>query len=147
VTRGKGARQSPAVEASSVTGDGSRWNPVNDFLINGLRHIDGRLLAYLDTENELAVNIVQRLRLCARAMLDGSMTPSQVADEWADWFLLTPAFIAAYGTWELADLGAEARFPRNGGVEHNAGLTEADRAYLSALEVALDAHLEMRTTH
>jgi len=61
-------------------------------------------------------------------------------------FLLTPTFVAAYGTLELADLGAEARFPRNRGVEHNASLTEANRAYLSALEAALDAYLEMRTT-
>jgi hypothetical protein len=74
------------------------------------------------------------------------MTPSQVADEWADWFLLTAAFVAAYGTWELADLGAEARFPRNGGVEDSAGLTEAHRAYLIALEEALDAYPEVRTT-
>jgi hypothetical protein len=74
------------------------------------------------------------------------MTPGQVADDWADWFLLTPAFIAAYGTWELADLGADARFPRNGGIEANGSLTEADRAYLSALENALEPYLEVRTT-
>jgi len=43
-------------------------------------------------------------------------------------------------------LGTEARFPRNGGVEDYANPTEADRAFLSALEVALDAYLEMRTT-
>jgi len=91
--------------------------------------IDARLLAYLDTQSDLTVSTVKRLRFYATAMLDGSMTPSQVAGEWADWFLLTPTFLAAYGPWELADLGAEARFPRNGGVEHNAGLTEADRAW------------------
>jgi len=97
---------------SAVTG---QRDPVNDFLINGLRHNDGRLLAYVDTHSELTLSTVQRPRFCARAMLEGSMTPRQIADEWADWFLLTPAFIAAYGTLELADLGAEARFPRNGG--------------------------------
>jgi hypothetical protein len=74
------------------------------------------------------------------------MTPRQVADEWADWFLLTPAFIAAYGTWKLADLESDARLLRNRGAEDNPRLTEAGRVYLSALEVALDAYPEMRTT-
>ena len=84
--------------------------------------------------------------MCAHAMLDGSMTPRQVADDWADWFLLTPAFIAAYGTWELADLESDARLLRNGGVEDNPRLTEADMVCLTALEVALDAYPDMRTT-
>jgi len=35
---------------------------------------------------------------------------------------------------------------RKGGVEDNAGLTEPDRAYLSALEAVLDAYSEIRTT-
>ena len=105
------------MEASWPTGDGSGWDPVNDFLVNCLRRIDERLLVYLDAHNELALNTVQRLRLCARAMLDGSMTPSQVADEWADFFVLTPAFVGAHGTWELADLEADARFLGKGGVE------------------------------
>jgi len=134
------------IESSWPTGDGPGWDPVNDFLVNCLHRVDERLLAYLVNQSELTVSTVQRLRLCARAMLDGSMTPSQVADEWADWFLLTPAFVAAYGTWELADLEADARLLRKGGVEDNAGLTEPDRAYLSALEAVLDAYHEMRTT-
>jgi len=134
------------MESSWPTGDGSRWDPVNDFLVNCLRRIDARLLVYLDRHNELTLNTVKRLRFYTSAMVDGSMTPSQVADDWADWFLLTPAYAAAYGTLELADLGADARFPRNGALEATASLTEADRAYLSALEVALDAYPEMRTT-
>ena len=87
---------------------------MNDFLVTSLDSIDERFLEYLDAHGELRVSTVQRLRLCARAMLDGSMTPSQVADEWADFFVLTPAFVAAHGTWELADLESDARLLRHG---------------------------------
>ncbi len=71
---------------------------------------------------------------------------AQDADEWADRFLLPPAFIAAYGISALADVGAEARFLVNGGVEADASLTKADRAHRSALGVAVDAYLEVRST-
>ena len=134
------------MDSSLLTGDGSRWDPVNDFLVNCLHRTDELLLGYLDGDNDLTVNTVKRLRFYASAMLGGSMTPSQVADEWADWFVLTPAFVAAHGTWELADLESDARLLRHGGVDDDASLIEADRVYLSALEVALDSYPEGRTT-
>ena len=133
-------------QLSRAARDGSRWDPVNDFLVTCLDSIDERFLEYLDAHGEVRVSTVQRLRFFARAMLDGSMRSRQVADEWADFFVLTPAFVAAHGTWELADLESDARLLHNGGVEDNPRLTEADRVYLIALEVALDSYPEVRTT-
>jgi hypothetical protein len=60
---------------------------------------DERLLSYLDDDGEPAV--VQRLRFYTTAMLEGSITPIDVADDRPDWFDLAPALVPAYGTEEL----------------------------------------------
>ena len=70
MTRRQG-RQSPAMDASLLTGDGSGWDPVNDFLVNCLHRTDELLLGYLDGDNDLTVNTVKRLRFYASAMLGG----------------------------------------------------------------------------
>ncbi len=97
------------------------------------------------TRSSLSVQTVKRLRFYTAAMLKETKTPSQVAHDWGDWYHLASAFVAAYGTLELADLEGDARFLRAGEVNASKSLTEADRAFLSALEGALDGYPEMRS--
>jgi hypothetical protein len=118
---------------------------VNDFLVSYLDAIDERLLEYLDDDDELKLDTVQRLRFYTSALLDGSLSPDHVVEDWPDWFQLAPAFVAAYGSEELQELEGAAEFL--GAIEEDdVSLTEADRAYLKALEVWLDVYPEMRTT-
>jgi len=46
---------------SEARGDGPRRDPVNDFLVTFLDSIDERLLEYLDEDEELRLDVVQRL--------------------------------------------------------------------------------------
>jgi hypothetical protein len=71
---------------------------VNDFLVVYLDSIDERLLEYLDDDDELRLDAVQRLRFYTTALLEGSITPDHVMEDWPDWYQLVPAFVAAYGT-------------------------------------------------
>jgi hypothetical protein len=67
-------------------------DPVNEFLVTYLDSIDGRLLEYLDDDDELKLDVVQRLRFYTSALLAGSITPDHVVEP--DWFQLAPAFVA-----------------------------------------------------
>jgi hypothetical protein len=71
---------------------------VSDFLVVYLDSIDERLLEYLDKDDELRLDAVQRLRFYTTALLEGSITPNHVMEDWPDWYQLVPAFVAAYGT-------------------------------------------------
>lgn len=75
--------------------------PVNNFLISYLDAIDEQLLEYLDDEGELKLDVVKRLRFYTSTLLEGSVTPDRIAEDWPEWFQLAPAFVAAYGTEEL----------------------------------------------
>jgi len=66
---------------------------VNDFLVSYLDSIDERLLEYLDEDEELELDAVQRLRFYTSALLEGSITPDHVMEDWPDWYQLTPAFV------------------------------------------------------
>ena len=87
--------------------------------------------------------MVKRLRYYASALLEGSISPAAVAEDWADWFDLTQAFVAAYAPEEIEEL-EEAAPLMSDEVEEDTVLTEADRAYLTAVELLLDAYPEMR---
>jgi hypothetical protein len=50
---------------------------VNDFLVVYLDSIDERLLEYLDEDEELKLDAVQRLRFYTSALLDGRSTRGQ----------------------------------------------------------------------
>jgi hypothetical protein len=63
-------------------------DPVNDFLVSYLDAIDKRLLEHLDDEGELKLEVVRRLRFYTSALLDGSLTPDHVVEDWPDWFQL-----------------------------------------------------------
>ncbi len=120
-------------------------DPVNDFLVSYLDAIDERLLEYLDDDDELKLDTVQRMRFYASALLSGSITPNNVVEDWPDWFQLVPAFVAAYGSEELQELEGGAVFLRAVEEDDDIALTEADLAYLKALEAWLDVYPEMRT--
>jgi len=120
--------------------------PVNDFLVVYLDSINERLLEYLDEDDELKLDAVQRLRFYTTAMLDGSITPKHVEEDWSDWYQLVPAFVATYGTEELKQLEDAAMFVRAVEEHDDVSLTKVDRAYLRALEAWLDMYPEMRTT-
>ena len=119
---------------------------MNDFLVTYLDTIDERLLDYLDGDDELQLDAVQRLRFYASALLAGSITPKHVEEDWPDWYHLAPAFVAVYGTEELKELEDAAAFLRAVEEHDDAGLTEADLAYLTTLEAWLDMYPEMRTS-
>ena len=119
---------------------------MNDFLVSYLDAIDERLLEYLDEDDELKLDTVQRLRFYTSALLEGSVTPDHIAEDWADWFQLVPAFVAAYGTDELKEAEAASVFLEAVEEHEDVGLDDAVRSYLKALESWLDMYPEMRTT-
>jgi hypothetical protein len=102
-------------------------------------------LEYLDEDDELKLDAVRRLRFYTSALLDGSITPDHVVEDWPDWYHLAPAFVATYGTEELQELEGAAVF-LEAIEEQDVSLTKAHRAYLKALETRLDMYPEMRTT-
>ena len=115
---------------------------MSEFLVAYLDSIDERLLDYLD-EDELRPEVAKRLRHYVSALLEGSITPGAVAEDWADWFDLTRAFVAAYAPEEIAQL-EEAAPLMSDEMGADTVPTEADRAYLAAAEPLLYAYSEMR---
>ena len=71
---------------------------MSDFLVVYLDSIDERLLEYLDEDDELKLDVVQRLRFYTSALLDRSITAEHVWEDWADWYQLVAAFVATYAT-------------------------------------------------
>ena len=65
-------------------------------LVVYLDSIDERLLDYLDEQDELRLEVVKSLRHYTSVLLEGTISPAAVAEDWADWFDLTQAFVAAY---------------------------------------------------
>jgi hypothetical protein len=116
---------------------------VTEFLVVYLESIDERLLDYLDEQDELRPEVVKRLRHYASALLEGSITPAAVAEDCADWFDLTRAFVAAYAPEETEELEDAAPL-MNDEVREGTVVTGADRAYLAAAELLLDAYPEVR---
>ena len=70
--------------------------PVNDFLFTYLDSIDEQLLEYLDEDEELKLDAVKRLRFYTSALLEGSISPDHVLEDWPDWYHLVPALVATY---------------------------------------------------
>jgi hypothetical protein len=120
--------------------------PVSDFCVTYLDSIDEQLLEYLDEDDKLKLDAVQRLRFYTSALLEGSISPEHVEDDWPDWYQLAPAFVATYGTEELQELEGASEFLEAIEEQNDVSLTDADRAYLKALEAWLDMYPEMRTT-
>ena len=108
--------------------------------------IDERLLEYLDKDDELKLDAVKRLSFYTTALLDGSITPDHVMEDWPDWYQLVPAFVATYGTEELQQLEGASEFLEAIEEDDDVSLTDADLAYLKALEAWLGMYPEMRTT-
>ena len=120
---------------------GQDW-PVSEFLVLYLDSIDEHLLDYLDQNDELRPEVVKRLRYYTTALLDGTITPAAVAEDWPDWFDLVPAFVVAYAPEAVAELGEGPEF--KDAEDFYQPLSEVDRAYLMTLEPLLDAYPEMR---
>ena len=80
----------------------------------------------------------------ATALLDGSVRPARLAEDWPDWFDLAPAFVAAYAPGGVEEL-EEAGFLEGPEVGDAAPLTKAGWVYPRALEVQLDIYPEMRS--
>jgi len=115
---------------------------MSDLLVAFLDAIDERLLDYLDDEEELRLDTIERLWLYADALLEGSLTPAVVEEDWSDWFDLAAAFRTAYAPMWLADLEEAAPFLKV--IRDDTRLVRADRAYLLAFTSLLDAHRKMR---
>ncbi|MGD0986110.1 MAG: hypothetical protein ABSA65_20255 [Acidimicrobiales bacterium] len=119
---------------------------VNDFLVTYLDSIDDRLLEYLDEDEELKLDAVQRLRFYTSALLEQSIT--RTTSGMIGWtsYVLVPAFVAAYGPEQLKELKGRAEFLRAAEEDDEVNLTEGDRAYLTMLEAWLDMYPKMRIT-
>jgi hypothetical protein len=103
-------------------------------------------LEYLDDDDELKLDAVKRLRFYTSALLEGSISPDHVMEDWPDWYQLVPAFVATYGSEELQELEGAAVLLEAIEEQDDVSLTDADLAYLKALEAWLDMYPEMRTT-
>jgi hypothetical protein len=119
---------------------------VNDFLVTYLDSIGEQLLEYLDEDDELKLDAVKRLRFYTSALLEGSISPDHVMEDWPDWYQLVPAFVATYGSDELQELEGAAVLLEAIEEDEDVTLNEADRDYLKALEEWLGMYSEMRTT-
>jgi hypothetical protein len=102
-----------------------------------LGSIDERLLEYLDKDDELKLDAVKRLSFYTTALLDGSITPDHVMEDWPDWYQLVPAFVATYGSEELQELEVAAVLLEAIEEQDDVSLTDADLAYLKVLETWL----------
>ena len=91
------------------------------------------------------LDVVQRLRFYASAVLEGWITPKHIVEDWPDWYQLVPAFVASYGTEKLQELEGGAEFLGAAEEDEDVSLTKADRAYLRVLEAWLCMYPEMRT--
>ena len=85
---------------------------VNDFLVIYLDSIDERLLEYVDEDDELKLDVIQRLMFYTTAMLSGWITPGHVVEDWPDWYQLVPAFVAKlaprnYRRWKVGPSSLE----------------------------------------
>jgi hypothetical protein len=120
--------------------------PVNDFLVVYLDSIDEQLLEYLDEDDELKLDAVKRLRFYTSALLEGSISPDHVMEDRPDWYQLVPAFVATYGTEELQELEGAAVLLEAIEEQDDVSLTDADLAYLKALEAWLGMYPEMRSS-
>jgi len=109
-----------------------------------------RIAAFLGLRNQATgsceLDFIQRLRFYTTAMLNGSISPKHVEEDWPDWYQLAPAFVAAYGTEELKQLEDAATFVRAVEEHDDVSITEADRAYLKVLVAWLDMYPEMRAS-
>ena len=84
--------------------------PVNEFLVAYLLTVDEKLLDYLDPNGDMALGVVRRLRQYTTALLDGSVSPTEIVKDWPDWYLLAPAFVAAYLPEDVEVLEQKAAF-------------------------------------
>ena len=119
---------------------------MNKTLVTYLDAVDGHLREYLDDDGELRLDTVWRLDICAGALLDGSITPAVLDDDWPAWFILAPAFTAAYCPAFLAELEEKTTFlaaPEEG---NHDPLTADDREYLEVLRLFLDEYPKMLRT-
>ncbi len=101
-------------------------------------------MEYLDEDDELKLDAVKRLRFYTSALLEGSITPDHVWEDWPDWYQLVPAFVATYGSDELQELEVAAELLEAIEEDEDVTLNEADRDYLKALEEWLGMYPEIR---
>ena len=99
---------------------------MSDFLVLYLDSIDERLLEYLDEDDELKLDAVKRLRFYTSALLEGSITPDHIVEDWPDWYQLVPTFVVTYGSEELQELEVAAELLEEIEEQDDVSLTEAD---------------------
>ena len=119
---------------------------VNEFLVAYLDAIDERLLEHLDGDGELSSEAVIWLRRYTDALLDRSISPTTLAEDWPDWYLLTAAFVTVYAPEEVEELEERTAFLNAVENGDDVALTEADQAYLWALRLHLGMYSEKRKT-
>jgi hypothetical protein len=116
---------------------------VNQFLVGYLLTVDDELLRYLDPNGEMDLDAVRLLRYYTTALLDGSVSPIDIVKNWPDWYLLAPAFVAAYVPEDVEVLEKKAGFLAAAESGRDVTLTGVDRTYLTALRLHLNMYPEM----
>jgi hypothetical protein len=115
---------------------------VAPLLVVYLDSIDEGLLDYLDDQEDLRGDVVERVGHYATALLDASLSPTALMEDWEDWFDLVGAFVAVYAPDILQRLAEQS--PLIGGEELPERLGESDRVFLRELVRLIDMYPEIR---
>jgi hypothetical protein len=103
-----------------------------------LGSIDVRLRDYVDEDADLSPATLERLLASTSDLLAGTITATELAATWPEWFDLASVFIVTYGSLELEDLEVESGFGRQTESYEGEPPSGLVRAYLLVLELELD---------
>jgi hypothetical protein len=119
---------------------------VNESLPGYLDSIDPRLREYLDDRNELRLDTVWHLDVCAGALLDGFISRADLAEDWPDWSRLARAFVVCYASEDLRLLESKSAFFAAEEDADQSPLSDNDRLFLEAFRRHLDRYSSGRET-
>jgi hypothetical protein len=117
---------------------------MNDDLAAYLDSLGGLLRSYhsyLDEDRWLSAAAARHLRLYAVAVLEGSISPEDVAEDWEAFFDLTDGFVIAYGSARLEQLSRRSVLLGAGETGSPWPLDAVDRLFLATLVCELDEYL------
>ena len=109
-----------------------------EYLMAYLDTFDVRLRVYLDGDVDLSSATIERLLSHTSDLLAGTITATDLAGSWPEWFDLVSLFIVSHGSPELEGLEVESGFGRKTEWDEGEPPSGLIRAYLLVLELELD---------
>ena len=97
-----------------------------------------RLRDYVDEDADLSAATIEKLLSHTSDLLAGTITASDLAGAWPEWFALVSLFIVSHGSPELEGLEVEVGFGRETDWDEGEPPSGLTRAYLLVLELELD---------